>query len=344
METVHQVLMYVIVVIEVISLLLSLILVYCSLKVQPIKKPPGTLVLVEMIFISIIQLLQVIFVVTARLSVMDSSLSANNFLLVVRCISIYCTIVNCNYEICIVIELNLRLKVRKNVQPYSKRSIIYHSVSHVIGLASVLISLTEYLTSHSNEEFLLIDYHNWFFWLGISYLVIHLIILSIFGVLTGYKNSKLSNTSSKRFITKVMNYIIVLFIVRILTVAMILTCAYMYKIVESEDNQKLMVYNLIIFLLIGNLVLYILRLNDPYIVEFLKYRLRAMKFRMKDKITGWKSARERTSDVAVNQSFLQIRKLFDEIVVEKIEYQLIALSIAMLKSQESEEEMSGSYE
>jgi hypothetical protein len=62
-----------------------------------------------------------------------------------------------------------------------------------------------------------------------------------------------------------------------------------------------------------------------------------MKSRMKDNINDILGRRRNISDV--DQTLIPVRKLFDDILIENIEYRFIALAIAMLKSHDNHDDV-----
>jgi hypothetical protein len=321
---------------KVISLLYSTLLIYCSIKVQPINKPPGSLVLFELIFIYLIQLIGLANSITLYLY---EPKSISNMLLTLIAIRLYLITTNSHYEICIIFELYLRLRVKKSNQPFRKRVIIYHAASHFLAICITAITMAAFTTIvvRDGDYDGMIDYNLWVLWFTISYFTLNLVTFVIIAGMTAYKNSKLFDSSVKRFIDKLIKYIIVLVIVRVIYLALLISESIVIKNLYDEQDRILANNYFSSLFFVTNMIPYIFRMFDPHIKEFLKYRVKSIKYRIKDKMNYMICRRPYT--YTINQTLIPVRKLFDDILIENIEYRLIALTIAMLKSPENYDEV-----
>jgi hypothetical protein len=341
METNLGIILGVLVGLEIISLLFSALLIYCSLKVQPISKPPGSLVLVEMILISLTQLFRVASTLAWQLSESEPMNIRISIIIPLRAVGLYCTITNSHYEICIIFELYLRLRVRKNNQSFKKRAIIYHGSSHFLTICIIAVMVVGYITIEEGDrnEYALLDYTKWLFWFTISYFAVNLIILVIIASMTSYKSSKLQDSGVKRFIDKLIKYMIVLVIVRVITILLLTSDAVVIDCLDHGKDRILIVNFISIFLILMNTIPYIVRMFDPHIKEFLKHKVRTIKYRMKDKMNEITGRRRLDSSINISMNLIPVRKLFDDILIENIEYRFIALAIAMLKSHDNHDDL-----
>jgi hypothetical protein len=316
--------------IQVISILFSGLLIYCSVKVQPINKPPGSLILVELILTYIIQLIGLANRLIFDLSEPQSPSIGFLFTSLIA-IRFYLTIVNYHYECCIVLELYLRLRVKKNNQPFRKRAIIYHAVSNFLALCVTVIMMVAYITivARDGDSYGMLNYKKWIFWFQISYFTLNIATFVTIASITGYKNSKLVDSSVKRFI--------VLVIVRVILLALLILESIVIENIDDEQD-KFLANTYISYLYFDICMIpYIFRMFDPHIKQFLRHKVRSMKYNIQDKINYMIGRRRYISEV--DQTLIPVSKLFDDIMIENIEYQLISLVIAMLKYQDNYDEV-----
>lgn len=333
MEVGLQVLIGFALTLEVVALICSILLIYCTMKAQPLNKPPGSLILVEMILTIFAQIFQLIYTVLFLVAYETSYSLPYIFTTTFKATGAYCTFTNSNYEICIMIELYHYLKVGKNAKPFRKRAIIYHIVSHSISVVFTSILFGGYISMHPDEEMIAFEYNEWIFWFNISCHIISFIIFFTFAVLTAHKQSKLPDSYTKRFINKIMWYITAIVTIRLATIIFISIFDFLFKSIEPiDDSYADVLYGN--FFALKNLMLYLLRLNDPYMREFIRHRVKVIKYIIIDKVNEIRNSRDNPSTLTINQNLIPMRKFFDDILIEKIEYQLIAISIAMLKEQD----------
>jgi hypothetical protein len=323
---------------QVFSILFSTLLIWCSVKVQPINKPPGSLVLVELIFIYLIQLIDLASQIILYLPEAESY----NIMIVYSClqaIRFYFTIANTHYELCIIFELYLRLRAKKINQPFRRRAKVYHAASNFIAFCITLVIIAAYtdIVLIERENYGMLDSTRWIFWFQISYFTLNLATFATIASLAIYKSSKLNDSSVKRYIDKMIKYVIVLVMMRVIYLALIISESLVFKNLDSKRDRESANSYFDLFYFKVNLIPYIFRIFDPHIKDFLKHKVRSMKSRMKDNINDILGRRRNISDV--DQTLIPVRKLFDDILIENIEYRFIALAIAMLKSHDNHDDV-----
>ena len=110
---------------ELISVLLSILLVYCYYAVQMIRKPPGSMMLGQVILLFIIHLVEGIYMCLILFN-HDMKNEANATVILLELIVLYLTITYSNYEICILLELYNRIRGSYIGKAYNRRVKIYH--------------------------------------------------------------------------------------------------------------------------------------------------------------------------------------------------------------------------
>jgi len=124
-------------VLNLISIILGFLIIYCYSKLQVLRKPPGSLILTHIFTILYLQVIEIIDVATTSLGEID------NLMLALKAYGIFA---GACYDVFICMEVYLRLNRASLGLNYRNRAIIYHTLSNIFGLSVCFMMLSEYFT------------------------------------------------------------------------------------------------------------------------------------------------------------------------------------------------------
>lgn len=318
---------------QVTSILLCFLLVYCFYAVQMIRKPPGSLMLGQIILIYVVHMVQGVYICVLFF---DDSSRKNKALTLtlLELIGFYVIACYSNYEICILIELYKRITGNYTGKAYGRRANIYHIVCHLIAFLFTLISGLTLFFDSPDDGLSVLSYESWALWIFLCYPLIQLSISVVFMSLIASRISKLDNLHTKKFIKKTIFYMAALDAIKLMLIVSMSLREQIYEDMEGLDSNTFMC--ILVLISMGfDMMIVIFRLRDPYITEFLKQKFRILVTKTKRKFMTLTNTAIYESNTDENMNNLLNAKMFEDINIENIEYQLIALSIAMFKKEDS---------
>lgn len=316
---------------ELISILLCLLLVYCFHVVQMIRKPPGSMMLGQVILIVIVHLVQGIYICCILFD-HDSEDQGAQITRLLELVIFYLTATYSNYEICILLELYKRIRGSYMGKIYNRRVKIYHLICHLVAFAFTLASGLAIALDSSEDTIL--SYSSWVLWFVVSYPLSQLVISMIFVGLVSSRISRLHNCKTKRFIKQTLINMIALDCVKLLLIISVCVRKVVYQALE-EVHRDDYICSIVLFSIGFDMIILAFRLRDPYIMEFLARKRKILIYKLKTKILSISNSIAFESNTDENMANLLQNKMFEDINIENIEYQLIALSIAMFKREDS---------
>ncbi len=285
----------------------------------------------QIILIVIIHLVQGIYI-SCVLFDNDSNSERTVMINLLELVIFYLTVTYSNYEICILLELYKRIRGRYIGKAYSRRVKIYHLVCHLVAFALTLASGMAIALDDSQSS--IVSYDSWVLWFVVSYPILQLAISGVFVGLVCSRISKVDNFKTKKFIKQTLIYMIALDFAKLLFITFVCLRKEIYEDLNATQEDDL-ICSLVLFSVGFDLIVIALRLRDPYITEFLARKRKTLLFKLKKKMLSISNSiafESYTDDSMLN---LLQNKMFEDINIENIEYQLIALSIAMFKREDS---------
>lgn len=134
-------------ILKTIGLIMSILALYSYYKLQVLKKPPGRLIFIQLIFLFIMQLNEFIDLVLNHIQGSRFDCQVTDY------ISIAAYTVCSLYEVCIAFEVLIRIKTSPMGQNYTTRQAIYHFLCILGG--SVLLIIAVLNNPSCNYEFVL---------------------------------------------------------------------------------------------------------------------------------------------------------------------------------------------
>jgi hypothetical protein len=132
-------------IIKFIGLFLSILTLYAYYKLQVLKKPPGRLIFIQLIILLIMQLNDTFDLILSHIRNPNVDCKATDYISIATHSS--CSL----YEVCIALEVLIRIKSAPMGQKYNVRRVFYHIISISGGLALLIIALIPY--PDCNDEF-----------------------------------------------------------------------------------------------------------------------------------------------------------------------------------------------
>lgn len=255
-------------ILHIFALSLSILTIYTYWKVQTLKKPPGSLILNQLVILLTLQIIELIKI--------PLFLHHNQFLILrLNFLILIGFTVSSNYEFCIALEVFNRINKSAMGKNYVKRSRLYHIICISIGLfyTGIIMLFNDY-----NSGYRVIDFHidDWLSWFYLSIPFIQLCLsITIISISYRYILTR-RETPIARFLEHIINYLMILVISKIIGLFIIGLSNQINSILYSDDWPDLLI--LFIFKLIGvclDILVYAVRLSEPniraYIQDTVKY-------------------------------------------------------------------------
>lgn len=298
-----------------IELLISGCALYCYFKVKILKKPPGKLIL--------IQLLTFFFTDQAQLFCLIVSLSGQNsppfnIIKSVLFILIYLAFWTCYlYETCLNFELYIRLKSSPMGQNYKKRERRYHLISISVALISSIIAfpLQEYSKQYSFSLFGAVQIY---FIFPIHFiLATKLVIEAVFIASCLYFYAKIRNPMKAN---KLKYNIIYLCIFWCLAVCNMLASLQMSD--KEGDEIQSSTIGFMLFCAVLKISLFIVRLTEPGLRSFIKDQFRRISKRIGTRAKRRVSIEDLSTLHDTHSSYLNFASVIEELKQE-VRYNLV---------------------
>lgn len=116
-----------------VGLLLCIVALYSYYKLQILKKPPGNLIFIQLIFLFVAQVDEIVELILKYNELEDSDCRWTDL------IRLTCYTIGSIYEICIAFEILIRLKSSPMGQKYTRRQYIYHTLC-LLGTLVIIIT------------------------------------------------------------------------------------------------------------------------------------------------------------------------------------------------------------
>lgn len=299
------------------------LILYKKLKI--LKKSPGSLIFMQLLILTLLQFEDLFYYS------FPYNESTKAYTIYSIYFYIYGNITIVNYVICTSFEVLLRIRNSPMGKDYRKRAHLYHIFCNLIGVVYMTIVLN-FKKDYSTDGSLEFEVDSWIRYLLLSWYIVSVpCIQVIFTILTIliciYHIRKERDTPKSRFLRHIGYYL------GATTLSKIGHMAFDFLYYATILPQNLWLYGgLCIVSAWVDVSVFVVRLAEPNIRRYLKDCFVFYRIKIKYLKKTLRNKQNRDEGMLSNRPSTDFNVMFEDLKLEDIEYQLIALSIILFKN------------